>query len=173
MMTLEQIKICQRLGLNCNWALQNYSYHMTNAGLAVTGAGALGGALLSQLKYNSDKKKLEKEGKDTSHMSRLKYAAGGAALGGAAGFGTQHMLKTDANKMKNDILNDIRTNKSGVAKNKNTTAVAYKDNKGIHYGLYDENTEDVIPGAFRSNRFGIRGKINGKHTLQDGLNVLE
>ena len=30
MMTLEQIKICQRLGLDCNWALQNYSYHMTN-----------------------------------------------------------------------------------------------------------------------------------------------
>ena len=32
MMTLEQIKICQRLGLNCDWALQNYSLKEASIG---------------------------------------------------------------------------------------------------------------------------------------------
>ena len=32
MMTLEQIKICQRLGLDCNWALQNYSLKEASIG---------------------------------------------------------------------------------------------------------------------------------------------
>ena len=91
MITYKQYNFCRKIGLPPIPHVERY-FAMTHAGLAVTGAGALGGALIGNLKYNSDKKKLQREGKDTSHLSRAKYLIGGTALGGAAGYGLNTIM---------------------------------------------------------------------------------
>ena len=158
MITLKQYNFCRKIGLPPIPHVERYFAiaGMTNAGLAVTGAGALGGALISQLKYNRDKKKLQREGKDTSHLSRAKYAVAGAALGGAAGFGTQHALKADISK--DQMVKDFKTgeNWETLKNNKNAVVVGVKDNSGFHYGIYDKEKETFKP--IKSNIFGIRGK---------------
>ena len=143
MLTRKQARLLRALGVD---------FSLTYAGMGVTAGGALAGAALAQIKYNTDKKKKERMGLDTSDMSRAKYALGGAALGGAAGFGTQHALKTNADSFVE------KGKKIALANNEKNLLLANNDRRGTLVGSYNKDKDD-FEGENFYNPFGIK---NGK-----------
>lgn len=135
--------------------LRALNFSMTYAGMGVTAGGALAGAAISQIKYNADKKKRERMGLDTSDMSRAKYALGGAALGGAAGFGTQHALKTDADSFVE------KGKKIALANNEKNLLIGHNERRGTLVGSFNKDKDDFEGGYFY-NPFGIKNGKNWK-----------
>ena len=117
MITLKQYNFCRKIGLPpiphveryfaaaevkqpSNWGKKAAS-HMRQAGgemqaVASPMLGALSGAILSQMKYNHDKTKLQREGKDTKHLKRGRYLFNGTMAGGAIGLGLGALTAADA-----------------------------------------------------------------------------
>lgn len=143
-MTKKQIRLLRALNFS-----DTVEFALTHAGLGVTAGGALLGAGLSQLKYNRDKKKAERMGLDTSDISRLRYALAGGALGGAAGFGTQHMLKDNADKFADKAI------QIGKDNNEKNLLIGMNDSSGATLASYNKDKDD-IDGKYYKNIFGVR-----------------
>lgn len=143
-MTKKQVRLLKALNFS-----DTVEFALSTAGLGVTAGGALLGAGLSQLKYNADKKKLERMGLDTSDLSRAKYALAGGALGGAAGFGTQHLLKEDADKFVDRAI------QIGKDNNEKNLLIGMNDRSGATLTSYNKDKEDIEGTTYR-NIFGVR-----------------
>lgn len=158
MLTRKQIRLLKALNFS-----DTVEFALSTAGLGVTAGGALLGAGLSQLKYNADKKKLERMGLDISDLSRAKYALAGGALGGAAGFGAQHLLKEDADKFVD------RARQIGKDNNEENLLVGMNDGSGATLASYNKDKDD-IEGKYHRNIFGVRDgkKYKVKDLFKDG-----